>query len=73
MISPIKSVWGNASSTRAIEVSVPRPRARPMAATTAFEDTLLMIKPAATSMEPLVTMVGNAWFRVSTIASFMGI
>ncbi len=60
IISPTSSVWGNTSSTSAMDVKVPRPRARPMAATTALEDTLLMIKPAATSMEPLVTMVGNA-------------
>ena len=71
IISPTSRVWGSAKSTSKIEVRVPRPSARPIAATAALEETPLMINPAATSMEPLVTIVGNAWFKDSMAASLI--
>ena len=56
-----------------MDIMVPLPSATPMEATTSEDDSSPMRAPADASMVPEVMMVGNAWLRVSTIASFSGI
>ena len=56
-----------------MEINVPRPKAMPMDATVASEAILPIRKPAQVSMDPDVKMVGKDWFKVSTMASLIGI
>ena len=70
--SPKSNIWGSTPITRKMEIIVPRPRQVPMDDIVLSEVIRPIMSPAEASIAPEVMMVGKAWFRVSTMASFIG-